>query len=146
MLGFVPFARVTFVIDKDGIVRWDHPQCNGTNLNEISSISKILNSTSSRDALDATVNYGAHTKFVAKWLDKLDEEDKAAIKPEPTAEVPKRAAVEKCVGGWGPDIGSEHDTRCMILDDGVYLYEASVPPGVVEARFQLGWIQVKEMY
>jgi len=45
------------------------------------------------------VNYGAHTKFVAKWLDKLDEEDKAATKPELIAEVPKRAAVEKCVGG-----------------------------------------------
>jgi len=51
--------------------------------------------------LDATVSYSAHTKFVAKWLDKLDEEDldKATTKPEPTAEVPKRVAVEKCVGG-----------------------------------------------
>jgi peroxiredoxin Q/BCP len=27
-----------------------------------------------RDGLDATMNYGAHSKFVEKWLDKLDEE------------------------------------------------------------------------
>ncbi|PPQ63624.1 hypothetical protein CVT24_004377 [Panaeolus cyanescens] len=48
MLGLVDTARVTFVIDKKGIVR---------------------------DALDATMNYGAHTKFVEKWLEKLDAED-----------------------------------------------------------------------
>ena len=28
-----------------------------------------------RDALDATMNYGAHSKFVEKWLDKLDGEE-----------------------------------------------------------------------
>jgi hypothetical protein len=34
-----------------------------------------------RDALDATMNYGAHSKFVAKWLDKLDAEDAAEAAP-----------------------------------------------------------------
>ncbi|KJA16916.1 hypothetical protein HYPSUDRAFT_46821 [Hypholoma sublateritium FD-334 SS-4] len=47
VLGLVPVARVTFVIDKKGIVR---------------------------DALDATINYGAHSKFVEKWLAKLESE------------------------------------------------------------------------
>jgi hypothetical protein len=28
-----------------------------------------------RDALDATVNYGAHAKFVEKWLDQLETEN-----------------------------------------------------------------------
>ncbi|KAF8158391.1 peroxiredoxin Q [Crassisporium funariophilum] len=83
MLGFVPVARVTFVIDKKGIVR---------------------------DALDATVNYGAHSKFVEKWLDKLDAEDKdsqpAATATETpaatttaTAEAPVHPAPEKCTKG-----------------------------------------------
>ncbi|KAI0076767.1 peroxiredoxin Q [Panus rudis PR-1116 ss-1] len=48
LLGLVD-ARVTFIIDSQGIVR---------------------------DALDATMNYGAHTKFVNKWLEKLDAETK----------------------------------------------------------------------
>ncbi|KAF4617246.1 hypothetical protein D9613_005847 [Agrocybe pediades] len=64
MLGLVPVARVTFIIDKKGIVR---------------------------DALDATMNYGAHSKFVEKWLDKLDEEDKKAPTATATAEAPAPA-------------------------------------------------------
>lgn len=48
MYGLVAVARVTFIVDKKGIVR---------------------------DALDATMNYGAHSKFVEKWLDKLDGEE-----------------------------------------------------------------------
>ena len=32
-----------------------------------------------RDGLDATLNYGAHAKFVEKWLDKLDVEDEVEI-------------------------------------------------------------------
>ncbi|OCH91855.1 AhpC-TSA-domain-containing protein [Obba rivulosa] len=59
LLGFVD-ARVTFVIDSKGVVR---------------------------DALDATMNYNAHLKFVTKWLDKLEAEDKkaaeATIDPAP---------------------------------------------------------------
>ncbi|KAF5382684.1 hypothetical protein D9615_002985 [Tricholomella constricta] len=51
MLGLVQNARVTVVIDKKGIVR---------------------------DTLDATINYAAHSKFVARWLDKLEAEDAAA--------------------------------------------------------------------
>ncbi|EMD39977.1 hypothetical protein CERSUDRAFT_112219 [Gelatoporia subvermispora B] len=50
ILGLVD-ARVTFVIDSKGVVR---------------------------DALDATMNYNAHLKFVTKWLDKLEAEDKKA--------------------------------------------------------------------
>jgi len=50
ILGFVD-ARVTFVIDSKGVVR---------------------------DAHDATLNYNAHLKFVTKWLDKLEAEDKKA--------------------------------------------------------------------
>lgn len=33
-----------------------------------------------RDALDTTINYGAHSKFVEKWLDILQSEDEAASK------------------------------------------------------------------
>ncbi|KAG6811637.1 hypothetical protein H0H92_006507 [Tricholoma furcatifolium] len=54
-------ARVTVIIDKKGIVRL---------------------SLLSRDTLDATMNYGAHAKFVAKWLDKLEAEE---IEPQPEA-------------------------------------------------------------
>ena len=40
-----------------------------------------------RDGLDATMNYGAHSKFVEKWLDKLDVEDAVATATA-TAESP----------------------------------------------------------
>lgn len=36
-----------------------------------------------RDALDATMNYGAHVKFVTKWLEKLDTEGKQPSGPRP---------------------------------------------------------------
>jgi len=69
MLGLVGVARVTFIVDKNGVVR---------------------------DGLDATINYGAHSKFVEKWLDKLDAEDKAtaaaAATMTATAEAPQPAA------------------------------------------------------
>ncbi|KAH7913338.1 thioredoxin-like protein [Hygrophoropsis aurantiaca] len=42
-------ARTTFFIDSRGVVR---------------------------DALDATMNFSAHVKFVLKWLDKVEEEEK----------------------------------------------------------------------
>ncbi|EAU85749.1 hypothetical protein CC1G_04966 [Coprinopsis cinerea okayama7 len=48
MAGLVPVARVTFVIDSKGVVR---------------------------DALDTTMNYGAHQGFVEKWLTKLEGEE-----------------------------------------------------------------------
>jgi peroxiredoxin Q/BCP len=37
-----------------------------------------------RDMLDTTLNYSAHSEFVAKWLDKLEAEGKphAAAVPE----------------------------------------------------------------
>ena len=31
-----------------------------------------------RDVLDTTLNYSAHVKFVSKWLDKLEAEEKKA--------------------------------------------------------------------
>ncbi|PSR74834.1 hypothetical protein PHLCEN_2v9548 [Hermanssonia centrifuga] len=55
LLGLVD-ARVTFVIDAKGVVR---------------------------DSLDATMNYGAHVKFVNKWLVKLEEEERQANAPPP---------------------------------------------------------------
>ena len=33
--------------------------------------------------LDSTVNYGAHVKFVNKWLERLEEEEKQANAPPP---------------------------------------------------------------
>ncbi|KAK7682378.1 hypothetical protein QCA50_014583 [Cerrena zonata] len=52
-------ARTTFVIDSKGIVR---------------------------EVLDATLNFGAHSKFVNKWLTKLAaEEKKDATEPTPAA-------------------------------------------------------------
>ncbi|RDB18078.1 hypothetical protein Hypma_000911 [Hypsizygus marmoreus] len=58
-------ARVTFVIDKKGVVR---------------------------DVLDATVNYAAHVKFVTKLLDKLEAEEAAAPTAAATAEEPQPEA------------------------------------------------------
>jgi len=60
IMGLVAVARVTFIVDKKGIVR---------------------------DGLDATMNYGAHAKFVEKWLDKLDVENEVATATA-TAESP----------------------------------------------------------
>ncbi|KAG7088464.1 hypothetical protein E1B28_012453 [Marasmius oreades] len=61
MMGLTD-ARVTFIIDEKGIVR---------------------------DALDATMNYGAHSKFVAQWLEKLEKE-----KQEPSKDVGTQASAE----------------------------------------------------
>ncbi|KZT73827.1 AhpC-TSA-domain-containing protein [Daedalea quercina L-15889] len=60
-------ARITFVIDTKGIVR---------------------------DVLDTTINYGAHEKFVTKWLDKIDAEEKQASE---AASTPATAAVGQTV-------------------------------------------------
>ncbi|KAJ7780626.1 peroxiredoxin Q [Mycena maculata] len=64
LLGFAGVARVTIVIDGKGIVR---------------------------DTQEGTINYGAHSKFVAKWLDKLEAEAAAPTAtdaPAPTSEAP----------------------------------------------------------
>ncbi|EPQ54515.1 AhpC-TSA-domain-containing protein, partial [Gloeophyllum trabeum ATCC 11539] len=45
-------ARVTFFIDKTGVVR---------------------------DVLDTTINFGAHSKFVAKWLETIAAEEKKGV-------------------------------------------------------------------
>ncbi|KDQ62398.1 hypothetical protein JAAARDRAFT_30302 [Jaapia argillacea MUCL 33604] len=55
LFGFVD-ARITVVVDKKGIVR---------------------------DVLDTTVNYGAHSKFVTKWLEKLQTEDQTGVPSSP---------------------------------------------------------------
>ena len=57
--------------------------------------------------MDTTVNYSAHVKFVTKWLDKLEAEEKTAAAPaedapaaaEPADATPETAAPE------GPTIG-----------------------------------------
>ncbi|KAF6757346.1 thioredoxin-like protein [Ephemerocybe angulata] len=51
MFGISPIARCTFIVDKKGVVR---------------------------DAMDSTINYGAHQKFVDKWLQKLADEGEGA--------------------------------------------------------------------
>ncbi|CAL1713288.1 unnamed protein product [Somion occarium] len=51
-------ARTTFIIDSKGVVR---------------------------DVLDATLNFGAHSKFVTKWLEKLEAEEKKAAEPTTAA-------------------------------------------------------------
>jgi thioredoxin-dependent peroxiredoxin len=50
-----------------------------------------------RDVLEATLNYGAHGKFVAKWLDKLEKEASAPVAPEkaPRVDVPAATAAEE---------------------------------------------------
>ncbi|KAF8908882.1 thioredoxin-like protein [Gymnopilus junonius] len=76
MFGFTPVARVTFVVDKKGTVR---------------------------DALDATINYAAHSKFVEKWLDKLQAEDaKEGVKeaaPAPPSNAPAPAPAQAATAG-----------------------------------------------
>jgi len=55
-----------------------------------------------RDALDATVVYREHSKFVEKWLKKLEEEDEVAAsvpKPTPTATAEEPPTIEKCARG-----------------------------------------------
>ncbi|PIL22581.1 hypothetical protein GSI_15270 [Ganoderma sinense ZZ0214-1] len=64
LFGFAETARVTFFVDGKGTVR---------------------------DVLDTTLNYAAHVKFVTKWLDKLEAEEKKGAEepPAPAAtEVP----------------------------------------------------------
>ncbi|KAJ7784597.1 hypothetical protein B0H16DRAFT_303545 [Mycena metata] len=50
---------------------------------------------SNRDTIEGTINYGAHSKFVTKWLDKLEAEQKAAAEPvAPAAAEPEPAGLE----------------------------------------------------
>ncbi|KAI0720517.1 AhpC-TSA-domain-containing protein [Cerioporus squamosus] len=79
LFGLAETARVTFIIDSKGTVR---------------------------DVLDTTVNYSAHVKFVSKWLDKLEAEEKKAAAPaeapaaaEPTQATPETAAPEGATVG-----------------------------------------------
>ncbi|KAK7048325.1 thioredoxin-like protein [Favolaschia claudopus] len=71
LFGFADVARVTFVIDDKGNIR---------------------------DTLEGTLNYGAHSKFVTKWLDKLKAESEKEQAPAETAaatvEVPAVPAVD----------------------------------------------------
>ncbi|EIN12837.1 peroxiredoxin Q [Punctularia strigosozonata HHB-11173 SS5] len=59
LLGMADSARVTFIIDTQGVVR---------------------------DVHDATLNYNAHVKFVQKWLDKLAAEGTKAPETAPASE------------------------------------------------------------
>ena len=76
LFGFADTARTTFIIDSKGVVRsvvLAHGALRGLRAD--------LGLTF-RDAHDATINYSAHVKFVSKWLDKLEAEEKKA---EPAA-------------------------------------------------------------
>ena len=44
------------------------------------------------DVLDTTINYGAHEKFVTKWLDKIDAEEKQSTQADEAAPTPAPAA------------------------------------------------------
>ncbi|EJF63383.1 AhpC-TSA-domain-containing protein [Dichomitus squalens LYAD-421 SS1] len=61
LFGLAETARVTFFIDSKGTVR---------------------------DVLDTTLNYSAHVKFVSKWLDKLEAEEKKAAEAPADAAAP----------------------------------------------------------
>lgn len=83
-MGLVAVGRVTFIIDKKGIVRRVriYPPVNFHVLNLFLSLCM-----DDRDGLDTTLNYGAHAKFVEKWIDKLDVENQVATATA-TAESP----------------------------------------------------------
>ncbi len=49
-----------------------------------------------RDVLDTTLNYSAHVKFVSKWLDKLEAEEKKG------EEEPAAAAATEAPAGDAP--------------------------------------------
>jgi peroxiredoxin Q/BCP len=68
LFGLFP-ARVTFLIDSDGIIQYV--------FNGILWLFAVRDSflTVSRDVLEATFNYGAHSKFVAKWLSTMQTEE-----------------------------------------------------------------------
>lgn len=54
--------------------RWKRSRKAGFSVKFWSSLVLILIWFFNRDALDATMNYGAHSKFVTKWLEKLQKE------------------------------------------------------------------------
>ncbi|KAF7314244.1 Peroxiredoxin Q [Mycena kentingensis (nom. inval.)] len=58
LFGILKVARVTFIIDAKGVVR---------------------------DSVEGTLNFGAHSKFVAKWLETLEAEKKKPAAAEPVA-------------------------------------------------------------
>ncbi|KAJ7250904.1 peroxiredoxin Q [Mycena haematopus] len=66
LFGLADIARVTVLIDGKGNIR---------------------------DTLEGTLNFNAHSKFVTKWLDKLEAEEKAAA-PAPAIEEVTPASAE----------------------------------------------------
>ncbi|KAF7299107.1 Peroxiredoxin Q [Mycena indigotica] len=74
LFGLAEVARVTFIVDGKGVVR---------------------------DSVEGTLNYGAHSKFVAKWLEKLEAEKEkpaeAATEPTETTEPAPEPAAEPTV-------------------------------------------------
>ena len=82
-MGLLAVSRVTFIVDKKGIVR----QVIYLPVKSFHDLNILLSLCVDRDALDATMNYGAHAKFVEKWLDKLDVEN-TVVTATATAESP----------------------------------------------------------
>lgn len=74
---------MTFVIDGKGIVRYVASFL----LCRLGYIC-LHDYAVARDALDATMNYGAHAKFVARWLEKLAKEDESAAQVDKPAAQP----------------------------------------------------------
>ncbi|KAL0578620.1 hypothetical protein V5O48_003363 [Marasmius crinis-equi] len=61
LFGLTPTARVTFIIDEKGVIR---------------------------DGFESTINYGAHSKFVTQWLEKLEKEKEKGKGEAPKIETP----------------------------------------------------------
>ncbi|KAG6866282.1 hypothetical protein C0991_006378 [Blastosporella zonata] len=93
-MGLAAVARVTIVIDKKGVIR---------SVLAKSGVIKLL-IPARRDTLDAMMNFGAHSKFVAKWLDKFEAEDANTVDvPQPATEesspVPHQIPEEGAIQG-----------------------------------------------
>ena len=67
-----------------------------------------------RDVLDTTLNYAAHVKFVTKWLDKFEAEEKkggeepaaaAAATEAPAGDAPAEGAVPASTDSQQGELG-----------------------------------------
>lgn len=67
-------------------------------------VPRTLTDAAHRDVLDTTVNYGAHVKFVSKWLDKLEAEEKKAAEAPAAAEEPPAEATPAAAGPEAPTL------------------------------------------
>jgi hypothetical protein len=81
-------ARVTFIIDSKGVTRCVcvlSPYLWHSHSSDIDSYHCNVR-LAYRDALDASLNFGGHSKFIGKWLDKLEAEAAGVSAPTPEVE------------------------------------------------------------